>query len=147
MSDSNEKSSSLAAIRLFRELQTMKAELQDNLNSNELVDAMIGECIESGFDVGKNIVGIISRIGYTPKHIGMRLALGTGVDPSRHSWCKDSEGRLVAIRRSSAETRIQTPQTNSQDAKAIVVPKHTVSAAGIRSAGQPQVDDDDLPWH
>jgi hypothetical protein len=78
---------------IFTRLRALKAEcLRHTKNKHDLAIILISACIEEGFTRGNRITGTLKHLGLNRQHAGKTLADGTGDDPDRHYWRKDSAG-------------------------------------------------------
>lgn len=82
---------------VFRRLRKLDRDLEDaGLNKNERVDTLINACITEGLDNGVRIVGAITKLGFTRRHVGIQLKTGLRRDPEWPFWGQRADGTYYA---------------------------------------------------
>jgi hypothetical protein len=136
--DTENENANLAAVGLLQKLRAAKRFLREKLNDHQLVDVLIEECIEHGFDQGSRIIGIVKHLGFNPSHVGIRLSKGTGDDPTKHRWRREADGSYTVHRRPCDTSSIVVPRLDPP--APITEAKPKVSAKDIRIDGTALTD-------
>lgn len=55
-------------------------------------------CIDEGITLGQQIIGVLRRKDFNPRHVGKLLHDLSGDDIARHFWHRDAEGHYRNLR-------------------------------------------------
>lgn len=75
------------------DLQPLKDSLVATGGSKwEQVIALISFCLEEGLTDGKEVVRVVSELGYSAQFVGIQLSKNEGSNPDRYRWQKLADG-------------------------------------------------------
>mgnify|MGYP001068991244 CR=1 FL=1 len=77
---------------LFNRLRALLRDITPGTNKNDQVIALISACIGEGIVIKKEIIGLVSHLGFNPRHVAKMLDAGTGGDPASGHWRRNSDG-------------------------------------------------------
>lgn len=82
---------------IFRDLDGL---LEDCAGTNRHDQAIVAItfCIDEGINLGEQIIGVLRRKGFNPRHVGKLLHDHSGDDSARHFWHRDAEGHYRNLR-------------------------------------------------
>ena len=77
--------------RIFRELRALN-EACKSANDNDRAIILIHACIDNGLNSRRRIRGALGKLDFKLDHAVIILNTGTGGNPSRHRWYRDTNG-------------------------------------------------------
>lgn len=77
---------------IYRDLDELLANCAGT-NLHDQVIVGIHFCIDEGIDLGSQIIGVLRRKGFNPRHIGKLLHDFSGSNPARHRWQRGEDDR------------------------------------------------------
>lgn len=81
---------------IFRDLQGLLKGCEGTSKHDQAIVA-ITFCIDEGITVAQQIIGVLRRMGFNPRHVGKLLHDLSGNDPARHFWHRDAEGHYRTL--------------------------------------------------
>ena len=76
---------------IYRDLGTLLEGCEGTSRHDQAI-AAISFCIDEGINTGPQIIGMLKRKEFNPRHIGLLLHDLAGSDPARHFWWRDGDG-------------------------------------------------------
>lgn len=78
---------------LFANLRDLDSYLAaEGSNKHERARLLINTCISGGIIAGTNIVGVLVKLGFDRKHVGIALKAGTHRAPEWPDWGRRDDG-------------------------------------------------------
>lgn len=66
--------------------------LDGKVNTNDRAIMLISACIAEGFDTANRIVGVLGRLGFNRRHVGLMLKHGLQRTPEWPNWGRHYDG-------------------------------------------------------
>lgn len=70
--------------------------VRDGVNTNERAEMLINSAIQAGLENGKDIVKVLVKLGFHPRHAGMMLRGGIEMEPTWPFWGRRDDGTYFA---------------------------------------------------
>jgi hypothetical protein len=66
------------------------------LKKHDRAHTLINACISEGIDTGTRIIGVLAKLGFNKRHVGIALKAGTQREPEWPNWGRRDDGKYHA---------------------------------------------------
>lgn len=78
---------------LIGRLRNLRDSCGEGSNKHDLAIVLISACLDEGVNTKTSIIGVLTAVGFNPKHVAIVLKNETGNNPASSRWRIDDEGR------------------------------------------------------